>query len=35
MRTILENFALEQKTAKGEPSGTFKMDKRNTISASR
>lgn len=35
MRTILENFALEKKTEKGEPSGTFKMDKKNTLSASR
>jgi hypothetical protein len=31
MRNMLENFALEQKTAKGEPSGIFKMDKKNTI----
>lgn len=35
MKNIIENYALEQKTEKGEPSGTFKMDKKQTMAASR
>lgn len=35
MRSMLVNYALEKKTEKGQPSGVFKMDKKNTISASR
>jgi hypothetical protein len=35
MRSILVNYALEKKTEKGQPSGIFKMDKKNTMSASR
>merc|ERR1712086_210581 len=35
MKNVIENFALEEKTGKGEPAGTFKMDKRQTLAASR
>ena len=33
MTTIIKNFALEQKTKEGKPSGTFKMDKSQTKNA--
>ena len=35
MKNIIENYALEEKTGKGEPSGTFKMDKKQTMAASK
>uniref|UniRef100_A0A7S3CLU5 EF-hand domain-containing protein n=1 Tax=Strombidium rassoulzadegani TaxID=1082188 RepID=A0A7S3CLU5_9SPIT len=35
MLNILTNYSLEQKSAKGEPSGIFKMDKKQTLAASR
>ena len=35
MRNIIENYALEQKNEKGEPSGTFMMDKKQTMNASK
>ena len=35
MKNVIENFALEEKTGKGEPSGTFKMDKKQAMAASR
>ena len=31
MYQIINNYALEQKTEKGEPSGIFKMDKNMTL----
>ena len=33
MYQIINNYALEQKTDKGEPSGVFKMDKKATMNA--
>ena len=33
MFQIITNYALEQKTEKGEPSGVFKMDKTATMNA--
>ena len=33
MYQIINNYALEQKTDKGEPSGIFKMDKKATMNA--
>ena len=33
MFQIINNYALEQKTEKGEPSGIFKMDKTATMNA--
>ena len=33
MFQIINNYALEQKTDKGEPSGVFKMDKSATMKA--
>ena len=35
MTTIIKNFALEQKTADGKASGTFRMGKQQTQNASR
>ena len=35
MKNIIENYALEQKTEKGQPSGEFKMDKKMCMAASR
>ena len=35
MRKIIDEYALEQKTPKGQPSGVFKMDKKQTIAASK
>ena len=35
MRNIIENYALEQKNEKGEASGTFMMDKKQTMNASK
>ena len=35
MYQIINNYALEQKTEKGEPSGVFKMDKANTMNAAK
>ena len=35
MKNVIENFALEEKTDKGQPSGTFKMDKKQAINLSR
>tara|TARA_B110000503_G_C6817513_1_gene277557 strand:+ start:271 stop:405 length:135 start_codon:yes stop_codon:yes gene_type:complete len=33
MYQIINNYALEQKTDKGDPSGVFKMDKKSTMNA--
>lgn len=35
MKGILENYALEQKTSDGKPSGNFKMNRQTTESAAR
>lgn len=35
MRSMIENYALEQKTAKGEPSGIFRMNQKQTMQASK
>ena len=35
MKNVIENFALEEKTEKGEPSGTFKMDKKQAMALSK
>ena len=35
MKNVIENFALEQKTDKGQPSGTFMMDKKQTMACSK
>ena len=35
MNKIIDEYALEQKTNKGQPSGVFKMDKKQTIAASK
>ena len=35
MRKIIDEYALEQKTDKGQPSGIFKMDKKQTLNASK
>jgi len=35
MKNVIENFALEEKTGKGQPSGEFKMDKKQCMAASR
>ena len=35
MRDIVSNYALEQKTSTGEPSGVFKMDQKQTQTAAK
>ena len=35
MKNVIENYALEQKTEKGEPSGTFMMDKKQAMALSK
>ena len=35
INNILTNFALEQKTVKGDPSGIFKMDRKQTRAAAK
>ena len=35
MRNVIENFALEEKTDKGQPSGTFVMDKKQAMALSK
>ena len=35
MKNVIENFALEEKTEKGQPSGTFKMDKKQSMALSK
>ena len=35
MRGILENYALEKKNTKGEPTGVFRMDRKQTMAASK
>jgi len=32
---MIENFALEQKTAKGDPSGIFRMNQKQTMQAAK
>lgn len=35
MRSMIENYALEQKTARGEPSGVFRMNQKQAMQASK
>ena len=35
MKRIIDEYALEQKTDKGEPSGIFKLGKKETLNASK
>ena len=35
MRHMIMEYALEQKTSDGKPSGVFKMDKRYTLAAAK
>ena len=35
MRNVIENFALEEKSDKGQPSGTFMMDKKQALNLSK
>ena len=35
MKAVIENFALEEKSDKGQPSGTFMMDKKQAMALSK